>query len=146
VADALIELVTRDRSALVFVSAEGDAIRHSNFRNRVWAKATAAAGLQGLRLHDLRHTHAAWLISAGVPVLAISRRLGHASITVTMDRYGHLLPEVDASIMTALDDTLDKIDRGSTVGATDCAQQGATEPSSAVQAGQPADGPSDQGP
>ena len=63
-----------------------------------------------------------------------------------MDRYGHLMPEVDAGIMTALDGTLDKIDRGSTVGATDCAQQSATEPSSAVQAGQPTDGPSDQGP
>jgi len=59
-------------------------------------------------------------------MLAVSRRLGHASISITMDRYGHLLPEVDGSIVDALDVALDKIDFGSTVGATTPPQRGAT--------------------
>ena len=111
VADALLELMTRGRGELVFTAIRGGPVRHRQFRRKVWIPALAAAGLEGLRLHDLRHSHAAWLISAGVPLTAISRRLGHASISVTSDRYGHLLPEVDIGIMSALDDALDKIDR-----------------------------------
>ena len=53
----------------------------------------------GLRFHDLRHTHAALLIADGWHPLAISRRLGHSTITVTMDRYGHLLPSLEAELL-----------------------------------------------
>jgi integrase len=48
--------------------------------------------LRTIRLHDLRHTHASHLIDAGVNVKVISERLGHGSIQVTLDIYGHLLP------------------------------------------------------
>ncbi len=58
------------------------------------------------RIHDLRHSHASWLISAGLPLVAISRRLGHASITTTVDRYGHLMPELDDAINEAVDRAL----------------------------------------
>ena len=54
------------------------------------------------RIHDLRHTHVSWLIAQGVQLPAISRRLGHESITTTIDRYGHLLPEVDDGLVRAL--------------------------------------------
>jgi integrase len=50
------------------------------------------AKLPVIRLHDLRHTHASHLIAAGVNVKVIQERLGHASITVTLDVYGHLFP------------------------------------------------------
>jgi integrase len=43
-----------------------------------------------------------WLIAQGVQLTAISRRLGHESITTTIDRYGHLLPEVDDGLVKAL--------------------------------------------
>lgn len=43
------------------------------------------------RFHDLRHTHAAWLISAGVPLPVIQKRLSHKSIQITVDVYGGLL-------------------------------------------------------
>lgn len=113
------------RDDLVFRAVQGGPVRYRQFYRRVWAPAVRETKLVGLRLHDLRHTHAAWLISAGVPVLAISRRLGHASIAVTMDMYGHLLPEVDASIVASLNDTLDKIDYGSIMGAADDEPDGA---------------------
>jgi len=55
-----------------------------------------------IRFHDLRHTHCAHLISADVNVKAISRRLGHASVSFTLDRYGHLMPEADGHAALAV--------------------------------------------
>ncbi len=104
---------------LVFTAPRGGPVRTRNFR-RGWIRWTVAAGLAApqargehgdrLRIHDLRHTHAAHLISAGVPLTAIQRRLGHASIAVTSDLYGHLLPAVDAGIMAAVDAALAHVD------------------------------------
>ena len=48
-----------------------------------------------MRFHDLRHTHAAWLIAQGEHPKTIQSRLGHASISTTLDRYGHLMPGMD---------------------------------------------------
>lgn len=75
---------------LVFTSERGGMIRRANFRKRVWLPAVARAGLGGLRFHDLRHTHTAWLIRAEVPSLEITERLGHTRVAFTLDRYGHL--------------------------------------------------------
>lgn len=105
VRDALVPLVTRGGEAWVFTSSEGHALRVRNFR-RIWKTAVGKAGLDGLRFHDLRHTHASWLISHGVALTAIQRRLGHTSITITSDRYGHLLPIVDERIADVLDAAL----------------------------------------
>lgn len=106
VAAELVPLVAnKDRTDLVFRAQQGGPVRYRVFR-KLWVKAIAAAGLQGLRIHDTRHTHAAWLISAGVPLTAISRRLGHESIMVTSDMYGHLLPSVDEGIIATLDKAL----------------------------------------
>ena len=63
-----------------------------------------------LRVHDLRHTHVAWLIRLNVPLLAISRRLGHKSIQITADRYGHLLPEVEEEMVAGLGGLLRRVD------------------------------------
>lgn len=75
---------------------------NTNFRHRIWKRVVKSGELGHCRIHDLRHSHAAMLISANVPLTAIQRRLGHSSIKVTSDMYGHLLPEVDAGIMTAV--------------------------------------------
>ncbi|MEV5629132.1 tyrosine-type recombinase/integrase [Micromonospora tulbaghiae] len=110
VAQALAPLVVgKGRDDLVFTTPGGHAVRARNFR-RGWLEWTAAAGLAGLRVHDLRHTQAAWLISANVPLSAISRRLGHGSIAVTDGLYGHLLPQVDAGILTAVSAALEHVD------------------------------------
>ncbi len=120
--DDLIPLIaSRPGEDRLFVSPNGRTVLHSNFRYRIWVPAVAAAqrcdahpdaasacGCPGTvaktpRIHDLRHSHAAWLIAAGVPLPAIQRRLGHESITTTIDRYGHLMPELDDAISAALD-------------------------------------------
>ncbi len=61
--------------------------------------------LEGLRIHDLRHTAVALWIAAGANPKEVAARAGHASVSFTLDRYGHLYPEAD----TALRDRLDAI-------------------------------------
>lgn len=106
VAEVLIPLIIdRARDALLFTTPRGLTVRTRNFR-RVWLAALKRAGLEGVRVHDLRHTHAAILISAGRPLTAIQHRLGHSSIAVTSDLYGHLMKNVDEGILAAIDAAL----------------------------------------
>jgi integrase len=101
---ALAEHLREHRTDLVFTSPDGSPLRRSNFYHRVWRPALRAAELEPApRFHDLRHTHVALLISGDVPIKAIQERLGHASIVMTMDRYGHLLDGVDDQLIAALD-------------------------------------------
>ena len=65
--------------------------------------AWAEAGLERIGLHQARHTAASTMIAAGVNVKALSEFLGHSSITITLDRYGHLLPGSIAEATTLLD-------------------------------------------
>ena len=91
------------RSGLVFPTPLGEAMRRSNFARRAWAPATKATGLDGLRFHDLRHTAVALSIQQGAHPKAIQERLGHSSVTVTLDRYGHLYQGLDGALADGLD-------------------------------------------
>ena len=62
------------------------------------------AGVKQIRLHDLRHSHASMLINAGVHPLAISKRLGHARVDMTLNVYSHLYPSYDEKLMNILDE------------------------------------------
>jgi integrase len=82
---------------------------HRNFI-RVWKRALARAELAhlwpeygGLHFHDLRHTHATWLIAQRIPMIAIAGRLGHANAVVTMMVYAHVDKLVDRGLLTAGD-------------------------------------------
>jgi integrase len=81
-----------DSEALVFTAPAGGPLRVNVFRARVWRPATRAAGLEGLRIHDLRHTAVALWIAAGANPKEVSTREGHSSVSFTLDRYGHLYP------------------------------------------------------
>ena len=83
---------------LVFVNQRGGPIGGSIFHKRHWSPARQALGLEGLRFHDLRHTAVALAISQGAHPKAIQRRMGHSTINMTLDRYGHLFPELDGQI------------------------------------------------
>jgi integrase len=61
------------------------------------------AGLKPITLHEARHTYASLLIAAGVSSKAVSTYMGHASITITLDRYGHLFPGNEAEAANLLD-------------------------------------------
>lgn len=105
---ALFARITQGKpgGAMVFQDPAGGGWWTQSRVNNAWAHARTAARKDGLhkspRIHDLRHSHAAWLITDGVPLLAVSRRLGHDSIRITADTYGHLLPEADDAIRAAL--------------------------------------------
>jgi integrase len=73
------------------------------FRARIWRPATRTAGLDGLRIHDLRHTAVALWIAAGANPKEVAARDGHTSVSFTLDRYGHLYPESDAALRDRLD-------------------------------------------
>jgi integrase len=94
----------------VFRAPAGGPPRINRFRHRVRLPATLAAGLPGLRIHDLRHTAVALWIAAGASPKEVAARAGHTSVSFVLDRYGHLFPESDA----ALRDRLDVLFRGAT--------------------------------
>lgn len=66
-----------------------------NVISGLWARAMDAIGMPEITLHSLRHTHASMLIAAGMDILTISRRLGHASPMITLNTYGHLIHGAD---------------------------------------------------
>lgn len=103
----------------LFRGATGNRVRHQNFSDRIWNRAIrkamdkelcAAEGMvpvgRQAHIHDLRHTHASWLIARGVPLPYIQARLGHEKITTTVDTYGHLVPEAHEQMATAVKLTL----------------------------------------
>ena len=65
-----------------------------------------AAGMEKIRLHDLRHSHASLLINMGVPVLLVSERLGHEDIETTLRTYGHLYPKTTSDAVEKLDNLM----------------------------------------
>lgn len=67
-----------------------------------FATACRKAGIEDFRIHDLRHTCAAWLVSAGAPLAEVRDLLGHASVTMT-ERYAHLSPENVRAAVTLLE-------------------------------------------
>ena len=61
---------------------------------KAFTKVAKAAGFTGIRLHDLRHTHASLMMKAGANPKVVPERFGHSSISVTMDIYSHVLPGI----------------------------------------------------
>ena len=97
----------KDPHAFVFTTLGGHWWRHSTFYHGRWRPAVEKARRLGLtknpRIHDLRHTHVAWLLEAGIDLPAIARRLGHKNITTTANTYAHITPTVEQHIADALD-------------------------------------------
>jgi integrase len=95
--------VATDPDAYVFTAPRGGQIRHSLFYDRYFKPAAAEIGEPDLRWHDLRHTAVSLMIASGATPLVISRAIGHGSIAVTYDVYGHVLPHHDDELADALD-------------------------------------------
>lgn len=87
----------------VFLAKSGYVMRSSSTFHGAWKPALKEAGYKAWesdeqpgnmpRIHDTRHTHASWMLQAGMEIFQLSRRLGHESIQTTADRYSHLLPQ-----------------------------------------------------
>ncbi|MCH8852963.1 MAG: site-specific integrase, partial [Planctomycetes bacterium] len=77
---------------LVFTDRKGGTICADNFRKRTFAKMIEAADIPKFRFHDIRHTYASILLQNGESIYYVQKQMGHASITTTVDCYGHLVP------------------------------------------------------
>jgi integrase len=86
---------------LVFAESDGS-FADPESAAKVFDRRVARSGLPRIRFHDLRHSHVAQLIAAGVHSKTIASRLGHASHSFTIDKYGHLLPDQDSSAAAAV--------------------------------------------
>ncbi len=95
--------VEDDPDALVFTSTEGNPLRNSNFRRRVWTPALVAADVEPLTMQQMRHTAASIMASEGWPLQAVKEQLGHSSILVTADVYSHLFDESRDELAARLD-------------------------------------------
>lgn len=78
-------------SGLVFTREDGTPL-HPNSVSKAFARHVEDAGVSSIRLHDLRHTWASLAIASGEPVKVVSERLGHSTVTFTMQQYQHVLP------------------------------------------------------
>ena len=97
----LAPLLDRPGHERLFLAPRGGPLRHRTVYDD-WKAAVEKAGLQPQpRIHDLRHTQVAWLIAAGIPLPVIQARLGHEHISTTIDRYGGLLPDLQAAAAEA---------------------------------------------
>ena len=94
---------SRTSSALVIPSPRGELLNGDNFRHRVLGPAVRRTGLIGLRFHDLRHTYAALMVAAGAHPKYLQAQMGHSSIRVTLDLYGHLFPDANRGVLDKLD-------------------------------------------
>ncbi|MBU5422907.1 site-specific integrase [Cellulomonas hominis] len=108
--DLLLPLVVgKAPDELLFTNTVGSQFSSSRFWTTTWTPALDAASnprradgspdpdtprlTKRPRVHDLRHTHASWMIAAGTDLFVLQRRLGHESITTTTETYAHLLPD-----------------------------------------------------
>jgi integrase len=92
---------------LVFPNEIGSLLNPSNLRNRSFKRIKARSGVRrDLRFHDLRHTCATLLLKEGVNAKVVSEILGHASITITLNTYSHVLPDMQDSAADAMEAAL----------------------------------------
>jgi integrase len=88
---------------LVFPSTTGGPLHGVNVYHREFLTCLEAAGLRRITFHTLRHSYASHLIQAGASLTYVKEQMGHSSIQVTVDTYGHLVPGADIAWVDKLD-------------------------------------------
>ena len=89
----------------MFTKPDGQLL-HPQSLSQAFDRAVTAAGVPRISLHGLRHSHATLLLKAGVPLKVVSERLGHSSITVTLDIYSHVMPNMQVEAAEKLGEML----------------------------------------
>jgi integrase len=93
---------------LVFPSSVGSPMDYSNL-DKDFKRIICRAGLPVIRFHDLRHSNASMMLNGGIPPIVASRRLGHSRVSVTLDTYGHLIPELQSEAAELMDELITPI-------------------------------------
>ncbi|MGD0233344.1 MAG: site-specific integrase [Syntrophorhabdales bacterium] len=92
------------RPEWLFFNEVGEHLDPDNLRSRYFYTILYEAGIRHIRIHDLRHTFASSLIDKGESLAYVSQQMGHASIVITHDTYGHLQPNTNRAAVDKLDD------------------------------------------
>lgn len=90
---------------LIFSTQNGIPV-HARSLYRNFKQLIADAGLPDIRFHDLRHTAASLMLNQGIPILIVSKRLGHARPSITLDIYGHLIPSMQGPVAEVMDELI----------------------------------------
>jgi integrase len=90
---------------LVFSGLEGKPLL-PNSVTHAWIKLVRRTGLKGVRLHDARHSHASLMLKAGTHPKIVQERLGHSSVTITLDTYSHIAPGLQEAAAESFDKLL----------------------------------------
>ena len=102
------------RDDLLFPSREiagGDPLSRATFNKRYWKPAVERCGIDfNLRMHDLRHAHASWLLAGGADLKSVMARMGHAQIQTTQ-KYLHTLDDADDKALIAFQAMRDRRSR-----------------------------------
>ena len=88
---------------LVFRGPDGGILDPDNLYHRYFLPVLEKAGIRKIRLHDLRHTFGSQLIQGGASIVYVKEQMGHSSIQVTVDIYGHLIPGANTTFVDRLD-------------------------------------------
>jgi integrase len=88
---------------LVFRSPTGTILDPDNLYHRVFLPVLVKAGIRRIRMHDLRHTFGSLLLQNGASIVYVKEQMGHSSIQVTVDIYGHLIPGANVCFVDRLD-------------------------------------------
>jgi integrase len=105
--EALRKHSERGQAVWVFPTRNDTPVGSWNLIHRSWYPLKEAAGLpKGTRFHDLRHTAATLLLHKNVNPKVVSEMLGHANVSITLDTYSHVLPNMQDGAAGAMDDTL----------------------------------------
>jgi integrase len=88
----------------VFTTPEGKSLDPNDLRRGILYRALDLAGMRRVRFHDLRHTFASLLLQQGESLTYVRDQLGHSSIQMTVDIYGHLVPGSNRQAVDKLDD------------------------------------------
>ncbi len=90
---------------LVFSKEDGSPLIPNAVTN-AWLRLAKRTGLEGIRLHDARHTHASLMLKQGVHPKIVQERLGHSTIAITLDTYSHVAPGLQEAAAMRFDDVL----------------------------------------
>jgi integrase len=100
-----MEVESWEENDLIFPSRLGTPLNQSNLL-KSYKSLIRKSGLKEIRFHDLRHTAASLMLNHGVPVIIVSKRLGHSKVSVTLDTYGHVMSELQDEAAELIDDLI----------------------------------------
>ncbi len=91
---------------LIFTTQIGTPVNRHNLVNRSFKPLLRRAGLPKIRFHDLRHTCATLMLCGGIHPKVVQELLGHASVTITLDTYSHVMPDMQGEAVRKMDSML----------------------------------------